>query len=197
VIGARAVGLDGAEGARGGAQGGQCYGRMSLYSSSVPQLSKMLQNLDRWLVKAEEHAKAKSFDPGVLLTSRLSPDQYALTRQVQSACDSAKFAAARLTGKTAPSHPDTETTMEELHARIRAVVDYLGTFTERDFEGAESRTVALPFAPGKGIAGAAYLTEMALPNFYFHVAMAYAILRHNGVAVGKIDYIGSLGWHDV
>lgn len=170
---------------------------MSLYSSSVPQLTKMLQNLDRWLVKAEEHAKAKSFDPAVYLTSRLAPDQYALTRQVQAACDAAKFAAARVTGKTPPSHPDTETTVEELHARIRAVVDYLGTFTEADFEGAEKRSVALPFAAGKAIAGADYLTEMALPNFYFHVTHAYAILRHNGVPLGKIDYIGSLRWFDV
>jgi uncharacterized protein len=170
---------------------------MSLYSSSVPQLSKMLQNLDRWLTKAEENAKARSFDPAVLLTSRLAPDQYALTRQVQAACDSAKFTAARLSGKTAPSHPDTETTLEELHARIRAVVEFLGTFTEADFEGAEARTVALPFAPGKGMNGADYLTEMALPNFYFHVTTAYAILRHNGVPVGKIDFIGSMRMIDV
>jgi hypothetical protein len=170
---------------------------MSIYSSTIPQLTKMLENLDRWLTAAEAHAKAKSFDPAVLLVARLAPDQYALTRQVQAVCDGAKFTAARLAGKTPPSHPDTETTMEELHARIRTVVDYLKTFTAADFEGAETREVSLPFAPGKGIKGADFLFEMGLPNFYFHIAMAYAILRHNGVGLGKIDYIGSLAWYDV
>lgn len=170
---------------------------MSLYSSSVPQISKMLQNLDRWLTKAEEHAKAKSFDAAVLLSSRLAPDQYPLTRQVQAACDAGKFAAARLSGKAPPAHPDTEATMEELHARVRAVVEYLGTFSEADFEGAEARIVGLPFAPGKGMKGDDYLTEMALPNFYFHITHAYAILRHNGVPLGKIDFIGSIRMQDM
>ena len=170
---------------------------MSLYSASVPQITKMLQNLDRWLASAEENAKKRSFDPNVLLASRLAPDQYPLVRQVQAACDAGKFAAARLAGKAPPSHPDTEATMEELHARIRAVVEYLGTFTAADFEGAEARDVGLPFMPGKGMKGEDYLTEMALPNFYFHVNMAYAILRHNGVPLGKVDYIGSMKMHDM
>lgn len=177
-------------------RGGTADG-MSLYSSSVPQLTKMLQNLDRWLTKAEEHAKAKSFDPAVLLTARLAPDQYALTRQVQASCDAAKFTAARLTGKSPPAHPDTETTLEELHARIRSVVEFLGTVSEGDFEGAAERTVGLPFAPGKGMKGADYLVEMALPNFYFHITTAYAILRHNGVPLGKVDFIGSLKMIDI
>jgi len=170
---------------------------MSLYSASVPQITKMLQNLDRWLASAEENAKKRSFDPNVLLASRLAPDQYPLVRQVQAACDAAKFAAARLSGKAPPAHPDTEATMDELHARIRAVVEYLGTFTAADFEGAEARDVVLPFMPGKGMKGEDYLTEMALPNFYFHVNMAYAILRHNGVPLGKVDYIGSMKMHDM
>ena len=169
---------------------------MSLYEA-IPQITKMLQNLDRWLTKGEEHAKAKSFDPNVLCAARLAPDQYALTRQIQAACDGAKFAAARTAGKTPPSHPDTETTVAELHARIQTVIEYLGTFQKEDFEGAESRLVGLSFMPGKGLKGSDYMTEMALPNFYFHCCMAYAILRHNGVPLGKADYIGSLNLQDM
>ncbi|MFO0586469.1 MAG: DUF1993 domain-containing protein [Polyangiaceae bacterium] len=169
---------------------------MSLYSV-VPQLTKMLENLDKWLTKGDEHAKAKSFDPNVLCAARLAPDQYALTRQVQAACDAAKFAAARVSGKTPPAHPDTETTMAELHARVRTVVEYLGTFRKEDFEGAEARVVGLNFMPGKGMKAEDYLTEMAVPNFYFHCNMAYAILRHNGVPVGKIDYIGNVNLQDM
>lgn len=165
--------------------------------STVSQITKMLENLDRWLVTAEEYAKKKSFDPAVLLTARLAPDQYALTRQVQAACDGGKFIAARLSGKTAPSHPDTETTLEQLHARIRSVVEYLRTFTAADFEGAETRDIALPFVQGKAMKGVDYLNEMALPNFYFHVSMAYAILRHNGVDLGKMHFLGSISMHDV
>lgn len=170
---------------------------MSVFASTLPQITKMLQNLDRWLTKAEEHAKSKSFEPAVLLVARLAPDQYPLTRQVQAACDAAKFMAARLAGKAPPSHPDTEITMEELHARIRTVVDYLATFTAADFEGDEARVVPLGFAPGKGMSGVDYLVQMALPNFYFHISMAYAILRHNGVGLGKMDYIGSLDMRDI
>jgi hypothetical protein len=169
---------------------------MSLYSC-VPQFTKMLDNLDKWLTKAEEHAKAKSFDPNVLCVARLAPDQYTLTRQVQAACDAAKFAAARTSGKTPPAHPDTETTIEQLHARVRSVVEYLRTFEAKDFEGAEARLVALSFMPGKGMKSEDYITEMALPNFYFHVTTTYAILRHNGVPVGKMDYIGSVTLQDM
>lgn len=157
----------------------------------------MLENLDRWLTAGEENAKKRSFDPSVLLAARLAPDQYPLTRQVQAACDAGKFLAARLSGKAPPSHPDTEKTMEELHARIRSVVEYLGTYSAADFEGAEDRVVPLPFAPGKGMKGGSYLVEMALPNFYFHVTHAYAILRHNGVELGKRDYMGPLELIDV
>ncbi|MGH7298348.1 MAG: DUF1993 domain-containing protein [Polyangiaceae bacterium] len=165
---------------------------MSQTFATLVQMKKMLANLDAWLAKAAAHAKARSFDVNVLVQARLAPDQYPLVQQVQSACDTAKFAAARLSGKEAPKHPDTETSFEELHARIQAATAYLGTFTAKDFEGAESRSIALPFLEGKTLTGADYLTEMATPNFYFHVTHAYAILRHGGVPVGKIDYIGSL-----
>lgn len=173
------------------------WAAMSHVHSTIQQAQKMLQNLDRWLTAAEENAGKRSFDPSVLLAARLAPDQYPLTRQVQAACDGAKYMAARMSGKAPPSHPDTEQTMAELHARIRTVVEYLGTYTAADFEGAEDRTVPLPFMPGKGMKGGNYLVEMALPNFYFHINAAYSILRHNGVPLGKIDYIGSLALIDV
>ena len=169
---------------------------MSLYEASIPQLKKMLNNLDKWLEVAVAHAAKKSFDPSVLLASRLAPDQYSLTRQIQACCDGAKFTAARLTGKEAPKHPDTETTVDELHARIRAVVAYLETFTEADFADAKTRTVELSFMPGKVITAADYLNEMGLPNFYFHLTTAYSILRHNGVDLGKQNFIGSLNLRD-
>lgn len=169
---------------------------MSLYEASVPQLKKMLNNLDKWLEAAVAFAQKKSFDPNTLLAARLAPDQYPLTRQVQSACDSAKFAAARLTGKEPPKHPDTEQTMDELRARVRTVVTYLEGFKPADFEGAEKRHVDLPFMEGKMMLGSDYLCEMALPNFYFHVTTAYSILRHNGVDLGKRDFMGSLNVKD-
>jgi len=170
---------------------------MSLYNASVPQLTKMLKNLDAWLEKAAAVAKDKKFETSSLAESRLYPDQYPLVRQVQSACDAAKFLAARLTGKEAPKHPDTEKTFAELHTRIQSVVDYLGTFTAKDFEGAEKRVVPLSFMPGKGLLAGDYLNEMALPNFYFHVTTAYSILRHNGVPLGKMDFLASLNIRDL
>ena len=165
---------------------------MSFYEEAVFQPKKMLLNLGRWLDKAGEFAKTKSFEPDTLLTARLAPDQYPLLRQIQAACDSAKFPAARLAGKQAPSHPDTEQTMSEIRERVKVTVAYLETLSEADFAGAETRKVKLPFLEGKVVVGSDYLMEMARPNFYFHVAMAYAILRHNGVELGKMDYIGAM-----
>lgn len=156
----------------------------------VPQFSKMLQNLDRWLDKAVEHATAKKFDVETLVHARLAPDQYSLDRQIQSACDAAKFCAAYLTGKDAPAHPDTEKTIGELRARIQACRAFLETMKPADFAGAESRKVAPKWMQGKWLSGEHYLVQMALPNFYFHVTTAYEILRHNGVDVGKKDFIG-------
>jgi hypothetical protein len=171
--------------------------RMSLYSQTVTQMSKMLTNLDAWIGLGVENATSKKYDPSVLLNARLAPDQYNLIKQVQAACDSAKFAAARLTGKTAPAHPDTEQTLDEVRARIKAVVDYLATFTEADFAGGETRVVPLSFMPGKGMLGSDYLCEMAAPNFYFHISMAYAILRHNGIPLGKMNFMGGMKLVDV
>lgn len=167
-----------------------------MYFESVSQFNKMLKNLDRWIEKGVEHAKAKSFDPSVLLAARLAPDQYSLVRQVQAACDAAKFAGARLTGRDAPRFEDTETTVDEIRARIHNTVAFLDGLTASDFDGASDRVIALPFMPGKGLTGGDYLAELATPNFFFHVTTAYAILRHNGVSLGKADYIGSLNLRD-
>ena len=160
----------------------------------VAEMKTMLSNLDRWLGTAAEHAKSKKTEPDALVVGRLALDQYPLVKQVQSACDSAKFAAARLSGKDAPAHPDDEKTYDEMRARVAKVTTYLDTFTEKDFEGAETRKVPLPFLPGgnKGALGTDYLVYFAQPNFYFHLVHAYAILRHNGVALGKMDYIGAM-----
>lgn len=163
-----------------------------MYFQTFGQFKKMLGQLDKWLEAAEAHAKAKSFDGNVFLGLRLAPDQFAFARQVQTACDTAKLAASRLSGKDAPSHPDTEQTLEELRTRVRAVVAYLDGFTAKDFESAATRVVTQPRWEGKTMSGADYFIEHALPNFFFHVTHSYAILRHNGVGLGKRDYLGTL-----
>jgi hypothetical protein len=162
----------------------------------IQEFGKMLRNLDGWLDKAVAHAKAKSFDPDVLVHARLAPDMYSLDRQVQSACDSAKFSAAYLTGKEAPKHPDTEKTVDELRKRIATCLGYLETVREADFAGAEERRVAPAWLQGKWLTGEDYLLHAAIPNFMFHVTTAYDILRHNGVPVGKMDFIGSMPLRD-
>ncbi|MCB9603638.1 MAG: DUF1993 domain-containing protein [Sandaracinus sp.] len=165
---------------------------MPLYDATVTQLDKMLANLDSWIEEALAHAEARGFDPSCYATYRLAPDQYTFTRQVQAACDAAKFVAARSAGKDAPKHEDGDATVEELRARIALVREFLATFTPADFEGADDRVVALPFLPGKGMKAEAYVLQMALPNFYFHLVHAYAILRHAGVKLGKMPFIGGL-----
>ncbi|MDQ3037412.1 MAG: DUF1993 domain-containing protein [Myxococcota bacterium] len=165
---------------------------MSLYAEIVPPMAKMLANLDAWLDKAVVQAEAKKFDPAVLVQARLAPDQFPLVKQIQAACDQTKFAAARVAGKEPPKNADTEQTIEELKARIRGAREYLATYRAEDFEGAESRVIPLFFAPGMAMAAPDFAREYALPNFYFHAMTAYAILRHNGVDLGKRDYISGL-----
>lgn len=164
--------------------------------ATISQFSRMLTNLDAWLVAGVERAKRKEFDPDVLAQARLAPDQYELVRQVQSACDAAKFTTAYLAGQKAPPHPDVEKTVAELRARIKTCLDYLATFKAADFAGAEERRVAPPWMGGAGVRGDQYLTVFGIPNFYFHVTTAYAILRHNGVPLGKRDFIGLKDWSD-
>ena len=165
-------------------------------AETITQFAKMLRNLDGWLEKGIAFAARKQFEPDVLAQSRLAPDQYALVRQVQAACDAAKYAAAYLSGQTAPSHPDTEKTIAELRARIRTCVQYLESVKSQAYAEAADRRVSPPWLQGKWFRGADYLGQLAIPNFYFHVAMAYAILRHNGVELGKMDYIGTMPVRD-
>jgi hypothetical protein len=165
---------------------------VSLYQVSIPQFNAMLGNLALWLDKAAEYAATRSFDPVVLLSARLAPDQFPLVRQVQSACDTAKFAAAVLTGQEAPKHPDTEQTLPEIRARIATVRSYLEGFQPQQFQDAETRLISPGWARGASLRGEDYLVGFAIPNFYFHVSTAYAILRHNGVPLGKMDYLGKL-----
>ena len=161
-----------------------------LYAITVTQYRKVLDNLSACLAKAATYAESKKIDVEVLLNSRLAPDQFNLIRQVQIACDTAKFGAARLCGKEAPSHPDTEKTLEELQARIKTVQAYLDTFTEADFAGAADRHISQPRWEGKYLTGLEFAVQHSVPNIYFHVTTAYSILRHNGVDVGKKDFLG-------
>ena len=165
---------------------------MSLHEATVFQMSKMLHNLDGWLVKAVAYAESRSFEPNNLVGMRLAPDQFALVRQVQAACDTAKAGVARLAGVEVPSHADTETTIEELRGRIKKTLAFLETVGPDQLKGREDAEVELPFLDGKKIKGVDYVYELAQPNFYFHVTTAYAILRHAGVDLGKRDYVGSL-----
>jgi uncharacterized protein len=158
----------------------------------IAEMKKLLKNLDTNLDKAATHATAKKFDTKVLLQSRLAPDMLPLMFQIQTACDTAKFAAARTTGKDAPSMPDTEQTLDEAKQRIAKTIAYLDGFKQADFEGIESRTVSLPRWEGKSMTALDYFIEHALPNFMFHVTTSYAILRHNGVELGKRDFLGQL-----
>jgi uncharacterized protein len=165
---------------------------MNLYDATVPVFTKLLTNMDKWLDKAVAYAEQRKFDPEVLLSARLAPDQFAFARQVQASCDHAKLTVARLTGKEAPAHPDTEKTIPELRARIKAVIDYLATFKPDDFAGSEDRAITTSRWQGKTMRGGDYLDHFALPQLHFHLTTTYAILRHNGVDVGKRDYLGDL-----
>ena len=165
---------------------------MNMFDLTVPQLQKKLKNLDAWLTAAETHATAKKFPVENLLTARLAPDQFTFVRQVQTICDNAKMLPGRLAGKEWPKHEDNETTFAQLHERIASVQSFLESFKPEDFNGAEDRRVTLPWTEGKWMTGTEYLVQFALPNFYFHLVTAYAILRHNGVELGKRDYIGGI-----
>ena len=167
-----------------------------LYELTVPSFIKMLGNLSLILDKGAAYAAAKKVDMSVLLNTRLAPDQFSLIRQVQIATDNAKYGAARLTGKDAPKHDDTEKTLEELKARIADVIAYLQTYKESDFADAAGRKVLLPWWKGKHLTGHEYVVQYLIPNFHFHVVTAYSILRANGVDVGKSDYLGPLPLKD-
>jgi len=165
---------------------------ISMYQASAPRFVNTLNNLAGILDKAQAHAEAKKIDPLVLSASRLYPDMFALSRQVQIACDTAKGAVARLAGVGIPKHEDTEQTFAELKARIAKTIAFIDTLKPAQVDGSEDRDVALKLGPREvQWKGMQYLLGFALPNFYFHVATAYGILRHNGVELAKRDFIGN------
>lgn len=163
-----------------------------LFDMTVPQFIKMLHNLDLILDKGAQLATDKKFEMDVLLNSRLTPNQFNLIKQVQIACDTAKLCGARLSGKEAPTHNDSEKTLPELKTRIAETIAFLKTITAADFKGAETKPISQPRWEGKYLTGEEYAIHHAVPNIYFHVTTAYSILRHNGVEVGKKDYLGEL-----
>ena len=163
----------------------------------VPQFCRVLNNLSKIMDKAQKYADQKKFDSTVLLGSRLAPDQFNFTRQVQIACDSAKYYASRLTQKEAPSFEDKEATIPELQQRIQKTIQFLETVKPEDFKGWETRQTLNPRREGKYLPGFDFAMYQAIPNFYFHVTTAYSILRHNGVEIGKADYLGELNWRPI
>jgi hypothetical protein len=167
--------------------------KLSMYVASVPVFTRQLSNLKALLEKAAAHAEQRKIDPAVLIGGRLYPDMLPLSKQVQIATDHAKGAASRLAGLEPPKYDDTETTFAELIARIAKTIAYLETFSTAQFDGADERTVSLTVRGNTlNFGGTEYLVGYALPNFYFHVTTAYAILRHSGVEIGKGDFIGKV-----
>ena len=162
-----------------------------MYQASTPRFANILRNLSAILEKAEAHCTAKKIDPSALTTYRFFPDMFPFTRQVQIACDSAKGAVARLAGVEIPKHEDTEQSFAELKARIAKTIDFLESVPAAKVDGTEDKEVVLQMRSGeRRFKGMQYLLGHAYPNFYFHVTTAYNILRHNGVEIGKADFIG-------
>ena len=166
---------------------------ISMHSASVPVFVRMFGNLSLWLDKAEAHATAKKFDPQVYLTARLAPDMLPFTKQIQIACDAAKFGVARLAGVDAPKFDDTEASLAELRVRIQKTVEFVRSVPASQIDGTEAKDVVVPRRDGSiTLKGEFYLKHFVMPNFYFHVTTAYALLRHCGVDLGKGDYLGAL-----
>jgi hypothetical protein len=164
---------------------------ISMYSASVPVYQSMLNNLKGVLAKGAAFAAAKKIDEVVLMNARLAPDMLAMSRQVQIACDFAKGSIARLAGIEVPKWEDTEKSFADLAARIDKTVAYVGEFSAAQIDGQEDRNIELTIAGNPmSFKGQQYLLNVAMPNFYFHVTTAYAILRHNGVEIGKSDFLG-------
>jgi uncharacterized protein len=165
----------------------------SLYDVSIPAFTLTLNNLAAILGKAADHAASKKVDPKVFPTARLIIDMLPLSSQIQIACDTAKGAAARLAGIEVPSHPDTETTLNELEGRVVKTLDFIKTIKPEQLQGAETREIVLQLPQSAlKFTGVTYLTNFALPNFYFHATTAYVLLRKNGVDLGKRDFLGKV-----
>ncbi len=164
----------------------------SMYQASVPVFTQILNSLSAILKKGAAHAEAKKIDQSIFVNARLAPDMFALARQVQIATDHAKGACARLAGVDVPSFADSETTFDDLQARITKTLDFIKTLKPAQFEGSATREIKLKLGPNEHtFPGATYLFHVAYPNFYFHATTTYDILRHNGVEVGKRDFLGN------
>lgn len=165
---------------------------LSLSAASLDVFARQLSAMQAILGKLAAHCEAKKIDPAAFLNARLYPDMFSFTRQVQIACDFAKVAGARLSGQEPPSHPDTETTIPELQERCGKVIAYLATLDRAAIDAAGAREINFRTGPDSSMTlpGGAYLTGFILPNFYFHLTTAYAILRHNGLEIGKRDFMG-------
>jgi hypothetical protein len=165
---------------------------MSFYDATVPAFLQILGSLSGLLTKAEAHCKAKNIAPEVLLSARLYPDMLPLSRQIQLVCDFAAKSCARLTHSEVPSIPDTEKTFEELKQRLAKTIDYVKAFKPAQFDGADAKDVTFPVGPSNTLTlkGQQFLSSFTFPNFYFHAATAHGILRHNGVEIGKRDFLG-------
>ena len=166
---------------------------ITMYSASVPVFGRMLNNLLTWIDKAEAHAAAKKFDPVVLVTTRLAPDMLPLKNQVQIACDVAKFCIARLADAEAPKFDDGEATLADLRERVKATLAFLESVPAAKIDGTDDKDITVPRRDGAIVMkGEAYLNRFVMPTFFFHVTTMYALLRHNGVEIGKRDYLGAL-----
>jgi len=166
-----------------------------MYDIVVPEFAKLLEAMTGYFSKAAQHADQKKYDVNNLLTGRLAPDQYSLAKQIQVTCFLAEECVGRLSGKRAPESPEAKT-IPELKARIEKSIAFLRSLDRSDFQGWEERPADIFFAPGKYLPGAQYLTQLGIPNFYFHLVTVYSILRQNGVDVGKLDYLGPLQFLD-
>lgn len=164
---------------------------ISMYSASVPVFTRMLGNLSLWLDRAEAHAAAKGFPSAVLLSARLAPDMLPFTAQVQIACDGPKFGVARLAGIEAPRHEDKEASIADLKERIAKTLAFVQSVTPAQIDGTEDKDITVPRRDSSIVMkGEAYLKHFVLPNLFFHVTTAYGLLRHNGVELGKADFLG-------
>lgn len=170
--------------------------KVTVHEITVQEFSLMLGNLKGLLKKAQGFAEEKKIDLSVLLQMRLAPDMFPLGRQIQIAADVAKMTAARMSGKEAPKFEDNEQTYEQFMHRLDQTLNYLKAFKAEDFENFEKTEVRFPWRPGFHIKGRDYVVQYALPNFYFHVSAAYAILRHAGLPIGKGDYLGPINWQE-
>ena len=166
---------------------------LSMYQASIPTFIHGLQNLSAILTKAAAYAEARKIDSSVLVNARLYPDMFPLSRQIQIATDGVKGGSARLAGVEIPSFPDTETTFDELQVRITKTIDFLKTIKAAQVDGSEKKAITLKVGGNEmQFEGEPYLLSFVIPNFYFHVTTAYAILRHNGLEIGKKDFLGNI-----